>query len=130
MDGSTPRLVRHDWWGVVLEAPDARELARFYSALLDWPIDKLDPDFATVAPEEGVAYISFQTAPDYVRPVWPSVDGSQQMMMHLDVEVDDLDVAVAAAEELGAEQADFQPQADVRVMLDPAGHPFCLYVGS
>jgi len=20
-----------------------------------------------------------------------------------------------------------QPQADVRVMLDPAGHPFCLY---
>jgi hypothetical protein len=21
-----------------------------------------------------------------------------------------------------------QPQDDVRVMLDPAGHPFCLYV--
>jgi len=23
--------------------------------------------------------------------------------------------------------AAFQPQDDVRVMLDPAGHPFCLY---
>jgi Glyoxalase-like domain len=24
--------------------------------------------------------------------------------------------------------AEFQPQEDVRVYLDPAGHPFCLYV--
>jgi hypothetical protein len=51
------------------------------------------------------------------------------MMMHIDVEVDDLDVAVAAALELGATVAEFQPQEAVRVMLDPAGHPFCLYVG-
>jgi hypothetical protein len=28
------------------------------------------------------------------------------------------------------ELAEFQPQDDVRVYLDPAGHPFCLYVGS
>jgi hypothetical protein len=35
---------------------------------------------------------------------------------------------VAYALEVGAEQASFQPQQDVRVMLDPAGHPFCLYV--
>jgi catechol 2,3-dioxygenase-like lactoylglutathione lyase family enzyme len=130
LNEATPRGSRHDWWGVVLEAPDAQELARFYSALLDWPIDKSEPGFATIAPGEGVAYISFQTAPSYARPVWPSADGSQQIMMHLDVEVDDLDVAVAAAIELGAEQAEFQPQTDVRVMLDPAGHPFCLYVGS
>ena len=26
--------------------------------------------------------------------------------------------------------ADFQPQKDVRVLLDPAGHPFCLYADS
>jgi hypothetical protein len=25
--------------------------------------------------------------------------------------------------------AQFQPQNDVRVCLDPAGHPFCLWVG-
>jgi hypothetical protein len=36
---------------------------------------------------------------------------------------------VAHAVELGARQADFQPQDDVRVMLDPDGHPFCLYLG-
>jgi hypothetical protein len=29
---------------------------------------------------------------------------------------------------VGAEQASYQPQEHVRVMLDPAGHPFCLYV--
>jgi Glyoxalase-like domain len=28
----------------------------------------------------------------------------------------------------GAVLADFQPQDDVRVMLDPAGHPFCLWI--
>jgi hypothetical protein len=51
------------------------------------------------------------------------------MMMHLDFEVDDLDAAVAHAVELGAEEAAFQPQNNVRVLLDPAGHPFCLYSG-
>jgi hypothetical protein len=27
----------------------------------------------------------------------------------------------------GAAIADFRPRASVRVMIDPAGHPFCLY---
>jgi hypothetical protein len=49
------------------------------------------------------------------------------MMMHLDFEVVDLAAAVAHACELGAEVATFQPQDNVRVLLDPAGHPFCLY---
>jgi hypothetical protein len=49
------------------------------------------------------------------------------MQFHLDVEVDDLDEGVAYALSVGAELADFQPQEKVRVMLDPAGHPFCLY---
>ena len=30
--------------------------------------------------------------------------------------------------ELGASVADYQPQDHVRVMVDPVGHPFCLYV--
>ncbi|MEJ7707659.1 MAG: VOC family protein [Nocardioidaceae bacterium] len=49
------------------------------------------------------------------------------MMMHLDFEVVDLDAAVAHALELGAEQAEHQPQTDMQVLLDPAGHAFCLY---
>ena len=52
------------------------------------------------------------------------------MQVHLDIEVDDLDAASALARELGATLAEFQPQEDVRVHLDPAGHPFCLWVAT
>ena len=127
-DDSTERWSRSDWWGVVLEAPDARALSRFYSELLGWEVAKDDPQEAAIGPADGVAYLAFQTSPDYVRPVWPNREGSQQMMMHLDFEVSDLEAAVAHALELGAQEAAHQPQTNVRVLLDPAGHPFCLYV--
>lgn len=55
------------------------------------------------------------------------MDGEPQMSLHLDIEVDDLEQAVAYAVEVGAVQAEYQPQENVRVMLDPAGHPFCRY---
>jgi hypothetical protein len=45
-------------------------------------------------------------------------------MMHFDIEVEDLDEAVADAVARGARVAEFQPQDNVRVLLDPAGHPF------
>ncbi|NEA36641.1 VOC family protein [Streptomyces sp. SID13031] len=54
--------------------------------------------------------------------------GKPQMQLHLDLEVDDLDQAVAHAIDCGAELPAFQPQERVRVMLDPDGHPFCLYL--
>src|SRR5450759_366162 len=127
-DDSTQRWSRSDWWGVVLEAPDARALSWFYSELLGWEVAKDDPQEAAIGPSDGVAYLAFQTSPDYVRPVWPNREGSQQMMMHLDFEVSDLEAAVAHALELGAQEAAHQPQTNVRVLLDPAGHPFCLYV--
>ena len=50
------------------------------------------------------------------------------MMLHIDIAVDDLAGAVADAVDLGATLAELQPQDDVRVLLDPAGHPFCLYL--
>ena len=127
-DDSTERWSRSDWWGIVLEAPDARALARFYAELLGWEIAKSDPGESAIGPADGVAYLAFQTSPDYVRPVWPNREGSQQMMMHLDFEVSDLEAAVAHALEIGAQEAAPQPQTNVRVLLDPAGHPFCLYV--
>ena len=49
------------------------------------------------------------------------------MQLHIEVEVSDLAAAVEHAVELGATEAELQPQDDVRVLLDPAGHPFCLY---
>lgn len=119
---------RTTWWGVVIESADAHALARFYSEILGWPIVGDEPNWVTIAPEGTVSYLAFNTSPDYVPPVWPAAEGRQQMMMHVDVAVDDLDAAVAHAIELGASLADFQPQDTVRVMLDPAGHPFCLYL--
>lgn len=116
------------WWGVVLDAPDARELAHFYQRLLGWRILDEQSDWVTLAPSEDAGYnLAFATEESYARPVWPSEDGEPQMSMHLDIAVDDLDEAVAHAVESGAEQASYQPQEKVRVMLDPAGHPFCLY---
>ena len=49
------------------------------------------------------------------------------MQVHLDVQVDDLEAAGRHAIEAGAVRAEYQPQDDVRVYLDPAGHPFCLF---
>jgi hypothetical protein len=46
--------------------------------------------------------------------------------MHLDLSVDNLDVAEAAVLELGAVKQTHQPGTTFRVFLDPAGHPFCL----
>jgi len=119
---------RTQWWGAVLDAPDGPELARFYARLLGWQIFNDDPGGATVAPSADAGYnLGFQTEPQYVRPVWPARPGQAQMSMHLDIEVDDLEQAVEFAVGAGAELAEFQPQENVRVMLDPAGHPFCLY---
>ena len=117
-----------DWWGVCLEAPDAHALADFYSAVLGWPVAKKEPGGAAIQVPGTSSFVSFQDSADYVPPVWPAAAGHQQMMMHLDVAVDDLAAAVAGALELGAKLAGFQPQDDVRVLLDPAGHPFCLYL--
>jgi catechol 2,3-dioxygenase-like lactoylglutathione lyase family enzyme len=111
----------------VLDAPDVGVLARFYSELRGWPIWKQDVDGAALDLGEGVAYLGIQHHPDYVRPVWPAAPGRQQMMVHLDFEVTDLEEAVAHAVRLGAELPKHQPQDNVRVLLDPAGHPFCLY---
>ncbi|THA23679.1 VOC family protein [Streptomyces sp. RKND-216] len=123
-----PRAARADYWGPVLECPDPHALARFYAELLGWELAKEDTDGAALIPPDGVAYLGFQHAPGYVRPVWPAREGEPHITMHLDFEVSDLGAAVAHALALGAEPAFHQPQPNVRVLLDPAGHPFCLYV--
>ncbi len=91
-------------------------------------MQKEEPDWVEIAPPDGGAGLSFQTEPLFTRPQWPSTRSEQQMMMHLDIEVNDLSSAVDHALALGATVTDFQPQADVRVLCDPAGHPFCLFV--
>lgn len=126
-----PLRTKTSWWGVVLDAPDGVALAQFYARLLGWQVFNEGEGGAAVAPSEDAGYnLAFETEPHYSRPVWPTVDGEPQMSMHLDIEVDDLAAAVAYALECGAELASYQPQQTVRVLLDPAGHPFCLYLDS
>ena len=113
----------------VLGTPDPRGLARFYQRLLGWPLVTDDSDWVTLRPANGGAGLSFQLEEQHTPPTWPAGGDQQQMQLHLDIEVDDLASAVAAAVDAGAREAEFQPQDDVRVMLDPAGHPFCLFTG-
>jgi catechol 2,3-dioxygenase-like lactoylglutathione lyase family enzyme len=112
---------------VVLGGPDPRALAEFYQRLLGWEIATDEPDWVTLRAPDAASGLAFQTEEAHVPPVWPAGPGDQQMMVHLDIRVDDLDVGGAHAIAAGAVLADFQPQSDVRVYLDPAGHPFCLW---
>lgn len=114
---------------VNLSAPEPVALACFYQRLLGWEIAEAEPDWVLLRNPGGGVGLAFQTESPYVRPRWPAGPGDQQMMMHLEIRVDDLEDAGAHAEACGATRADYQPQDDVLVYLDPAGHPFCLWLG-
>jgi catechol 2,3-dioxygenase-like lactoylglutathione lyase family enzyme len=111
----------------VLGSAEPRGLAAFYRELLDWELVKDSPEWVVLRPADGTAGLSFQLEESHVPPTWPSGPGDQQMQSHLDIAVDDLDAGVARAAALGASLAAYQPQDDVRVLIDPAGHPFCLF---
>lgn len=122
--------------GPVLDTDDPIGLARFYERLLGWEVVEQEGPRPGYPPEDGWAKlrspsgdmkIELQYEQHFVRPTWPTAAGEQQMMMHLDIGVADLEAGVAWAVEAGATVAAHQPQQDVRVMLDPAGHPFCLF---
>lgn len=128
--------------GPTFDAADPIALAEFYERLLGWPIvqregpqpgNPASDGWAMLRSSDGTWKIEVQWEPNYRRPTWPSrsADGDseqqQLMMIHLDIGVADLDEGVRWAVEQGARVADHQPQDDVRVMLDPEGHPFCLF---
>ncbi len=111
----------------VLNAPNPRALGAFYARLLGWTIVENEEEWVMIRPPGGGPGLSFQIESIYVPPMWPAAPGKQQMQLHLDIAVEDLEAAVGWARDAGATVADYQPQEHVRVMLDPAGHPFCLF---
>ena len=111
---------------VNMDCADAAVMADFYSQLLGWDVAWRDHDFVVLREPNGGTTLSFQQEAWYAPPVWPERPGEQTKMMHLDVKVDDLDAAVAHAISVGGRLAEHQPRPDLRIMLDPAGHPFCL----
>lgn len=112
---------------VNIDCADAEVMAEFYCRLLGWEVAWRDRDFVLLRNPTGGATLSFQQEAWYQPPVWPERPGELTKMIHLDIKVDDLDGAVASVLAIGGRLADHQPRPDLRIMLDPAGHPFCLF---
>ena len=108
---------------VVLDCPDPQALAAFYGSLIGWTLERDSAEWCTLRAEYGDS-LNFQRVENFTPPQWPGPDQPQQM--HLDLEVDDLDAAEAEALRLGATKHPHQPGTTFRVLLDPAGHTFCL----
>ncbi|HVL23216.1 MAG TPA: VOC family protein [Thermomicrobiales bacterium] len=108
---------------VTIDCPDAPALARFYHDLTGMEIEQVPDDTFPTISAHGVA-LAFQPVEGYRPPTWPTQERGQQL--HLDFVTDDIPAAVAYAESIGATRAPAPPEDDFTVMLDPAGHPFCL----
>lgn len=114
----------------VLDAPDPVALGKFYRDFLGWNIisDESDSSWVSLAPAgEQESRLSIQEEPVHESPRWPSEAGVQQMQVHLDFWVADLAAAQEKAQSCGARVAETQFQDDCIVMLDPVGHPFCIF---
>jgi predicted enzyme related to lactoylglutathione lyase len=108
---------------VNLDGPDPAALAEFYHRVLGWEVTHSEAEYAMVS--DGTTSIGFGRVEDYQAPAWPNPGGTKQF--HFDLGVDDLDKAEELCLDAGASKPDFQPGGERwRVLIDPAGHPFCL----
>lgn len=124
---------------ITIGSPYPHELAGFYARLLrgeiiaDEPAPAGEPARASWAQvrtrnDHGRITLNFEYEAQWQSPVWPSEPGKHHITQHLDIVVDDLESAVKWAEKCGAILDPHQFQDGVRVMRDPHGHPFCLFV--
>lgn len=125
-----------------MDCSDPQAMARFYGGLLGWEPTAVEPDWVLMRDPDGGTGLSFQQTEGYEPPTWPEAPGQQQKMIHLELPVrasEDgdyteeegrvaLEEAAQAATELGGTLAEHQPRTDIRVMLDPSGHPLCLFL--
>ena len=120
---------------ITVMAPDPRLLAAFYATPpRRGEIVALDP--ARPGEPENAGWAQVRTSgltlnvefeQHWQAPQWPAEADRQSATQHLDIRVEDLAAATDWAVACGARIAEYQPQDDVRVMFDPAGHPFCLF---
>jgi catechol 2,3-dioxygenase-like lactoylglutathione lyase family enzyme len=111
---------------VVIDCPDPRVLAGFYMELLGMEIERDQDGWVVIRDPADRHRIAFQRVTDLREPHWPDPDRPQQF--HIDVMVDDIEVAEAATLKLGATRLPHDGP-DYRVYADPVGHPFCLCWG-
>ena len=106
-----------------IDCPDAKVMGDFYAALLGMTIAYADENAVMLTGESGPA-LGFGTEKNYTPPAWP--DDKTEKQFHFDLKVADIAAAEKACVALGATRPDHQPGETWTVMLDPAGHPFCL----
>ncbi len=115
---------------VTLDSRNADEHADFYQKLLGWTIRFANTDeglkFVGIVNETTCLTLLFQEDRDYIPPVWPTESGRQQTMAHLDFHTEDLEKDVNFAIACGAKLAETQCSDKWKVLIDPAGHPFCI----
>ncbi|WP_375488975.1 VOC family protein [uncultured Jatrophihabitans sp.] len=108
---------------VALDAADPEPEAHFWRDLLGLEVIWQTEDF--VALRGAAVLITVQRVAHHQPPTWPADEVAKQI--HLEVSVTDLDAAEQSALALGAVRAAEQPRPDKwRVLIDPAGHPFCV----
>jgi hypothetical protein len=129
----------------VLDTTDPRRLAEFYRQLFglryrpgDEPPapgqpDPAGQDWLVLKSAPGGAALAFQKVEDLPEATWP--DGPVPQQLQLDTTVPsaaELDAQHERAIALGArliEDRSDDPEEPLRVYADPAGHPFCIFVG-
>jgi catechol-2,3-dioxygenase len=107
---------------LTIDCADSKAMAQFYQAAGGGEITHTDATSHWVT--LGGLLLIFREVPDYRPPTWPASDVPLQM--HFEFYVDDLQQGEERLVRLGATLAQYQPHANGRVMLDPAGHPFCI----
>jgi catechol 2,3-dioxygenase-like lactoylglutathione lyase family enzyme len=120
------------WVGVAIDCLEAEPVARFYERLLGFEVRDLGPRWAQLFDPAGGVHLNIQGDGDYVPPTWPERPGEQAKMLHFEVQVDDLEAALATAIDAGGTEAPWQPPdrnpERIRIVFDPAGHPLCLFL--
>jgi predicted enzyme related to lactoylglutathione lyase len=122
-----------EWTTVTIDCSHAEALGAFYSAVFGWEItDRDGADWLQLRNPRGDVGLNIQAEDSYEPPVWPEEPARQAKMMHFEVLVDDLEAAVQLVVRSGGTEARHQPpdrdQSRLRIVLDPAGHPLCLFV--
>ncbi|WP_232676393.1 VOC family protein [Nocardioides sp. R-C-SC26] len=109
---------------ISLDCSDVRAQARFWSELLGYPIAHVQDEYAMLVGSDGAPAVGFGQVEGFEPPAWPDPAGGKRF--HFDLACDDVAAVEERAVELGATLAEPQPGETWRVLLDPAGHPFCL----
>ncbi len=121
------------WTTVTLDCSDAEALGWFYAEIFGWEINARDgAGWVQVRDPGGGVGLNLQADDSYESPTWPEQHGRRAKMMHFEILVEDLDAAIEQVLRAGGTEAPHQPvdrdRTRIRVMLDPAAHPFCLFV--